>query len=67
MGFYSQAIMSCHLFPSPPDILLNISYIVITTRELNPGAIPVASKHLTEIENCCETGVRKKPNTLGLK
>lgn len=52
--------MSGHLFPTSPDILLNISYIVITTRELNPGAIPVASKHLTEIENCCGAGLRKK-------
>lgn len=60
--------MSGHLFTTSPDILLNISYIVITTRELNPGAVPVASKHLTEIENCCGAGLRKKIiSNIGLK
>lgn len=58
-GFCSQAMMSCYLHFFP-HILLSISYIVIITRELNPEAIPVASKHLTENETCCGGGLIKK-------
>lgn len=50
--------------------LLNIFYIVIVTRELNPEAIPVASKHLTENETCCGGGLIKKKkiiSNIGLK
>lgn len=46
------------------DTLLNIFYIVIVTRELNPEAIPVASKHLTENETCCGGGLIKKKKSL---
>lgn len=39
-------------------------YIVIVTRELNPEAVPVASKHLTENETCCGGGLIKKKKSL---
>lgn len=69
MAFCSQAIMSCNLLcPPHPNILLIISYIVITAGELNPGVIPVASKYLTEIENYVGAGLRKEIiNNIGLK
>lgn len=54
--------------PPHPNILLIISHIVITARELNPRVIPVASKCLTEIENCVGAGLRKEIiNNIGLK